>query len=159
MANLRVFPPHNPKANVFTFKGFDTLKLTVSTIVFNSGFNRPGLDVVDLSRFVNVTQIEFGEKCFMNVGGLRLVGLRQLKSVVVGDNCFVKGRSIEKAPRYCFCVKDCPSLSELKTGSESFSGFTVCEIENVDALERVKLGENAFQCASLELKGLESLGG
>ena len=82
-----------------------------------------------------------------------------MKRGVVGDNCFVQGRSIEQAPRYCFCVKDCPSLSELKTGSESFSGFTVCEIENVDALERVKLGENAFQCASLELKGLESLGG
>ena len=78
---------------------------------------------------------------------------------MVGDNCFVKGRSIEKAPRYCFCVKDCPSLSELKTGSDSFSGFTVCEIENVDALEVIEIGDlnrigASFVYASLELKSV-----
>ena len=44
-------------------------------------------------------------------------------------------------------------------GNQSFSGYTVCEIEDVDALEVIEIGElNAissnFRHASLELKSM-----
>ena len=50
-------------------------------------------------------------------------------------------------------------LRELKMGRYSFSDYTVCEIENVDALEVVEVGElnevsRNFNYASLELRSI-----
>ena len=58
-----------------------------------------------------------------------------------------------------FYLKDCPKLRELKMGRFSFSDYTVCEIENVDALEVVEVGElnevsRNFNYASLELRSI-----
>ena len=56
-------------------------------------------------------------------------------------------------------VTSIPKLKSLKIGRYSFSRYTVCEIENVDALETIEMGnENqwsyAFSRASLELKSI-----
>ena len=58
-----------------------------------------------------------------------------------------------------FYLKNCPKLKSLKMGHHSFSDYTVCEIENVNALEVIEMGElNEVSCnfywASLELKSI-----
>ena len=54
-------------------------------------------------------------------------------------------------------VKNCDALKELKIGRYSFSDFSVIEIENVNSLELIEIGEvndfsYNFLYASLELK-------
>ena len=56
-----------------------------------------------------------------------------------------------------FYLKNCERLRELKIGCRSFSDYSVCEIENVDSLEVIEMGELNndsvnFCEASLELK-------
>ena len=58
-----------------------------------------------------------------------------------------------------FYLKDCSKLKSLKMGRYSFSDYSVCEIENVDALEVIEMGElnedsYNFMYASLELKSV-----
>ena len=54
-------------------------------------------------------------------------------------------------------VKNCDALKELKIGPYSFSDYSVIEIENVNSLELIEIGEvndfsYNFYYASLELK-------
>ena len=54
-------------------------------------------------------------------------------------------------------VKNCDALKELKIGRYSFSDYSVIEIENVNSLELIEMGDMDnwsynFAYASLELK-------
>ena len=65
--------------------------------------------------------------------------------------------SWENDPNRHFYLNGCPKLKSLRMGDYSFSDYSVCEIENVDALEVIAMGElNSesfnFHSASLELK-------
>ena len=101
-----------------------------------------------------------GNECFENVDEVELVGLSELESVEIGKNSFTKHKN--GAGNYSnghFYLKDCPKLKSLKMGKHSFSDYTACVIENVDALEVVEMGGlNAysynFYSASLELKSI-----
>ena len=62
-------------------------------------------------------------------------------------------------PSRQFSLKYCPSLRSLKMGRYSFSDYSVIEIENVDALEVIEMGDLNevsvnFALASLELKSI-----
>ena len=104
--------------------------------------------------------IEIGDECFENVNEVKLIGLNRLESVVIGKNCFTKcknGWFPSVNPNRHFYLKNCERLRELKIGCRSFSDYSVCEIENVDSLEVIEMGElnNGsvnFCEASLELK-------
>ena len=95
--------------------------------------------------------IVIGDDCFKKVTVLKLVGLSRLESVVVGDNSFVRGGYGSRTSGV-FQLKDCPKLKQLTTGSKSFSDYATCEIQGVDALQSIDMGESAFYSASLELK-------
>ena len=50
-------------------------------------------------------------------------------------------------------------MKSLKIGRYSFSDYSVCEIENMDALEMIEMGDEiqesySFYNASLKLKGI-----
>ena len=89
-----------------------------------------------------------------------MAGLNELKSVEIGMNCFVKNKnSAGNDPNRHFYVKNCPKLKSLKVGRYSFSDYTVIEIENVDALDAIEIGDlhedsYNFYYASLELKSI-----
>ena len=58
-----------------------------------------------------------------------------------------------------FNLKNCPKLKSVKFGSWSCLDYSVCEIENVDALEVIEIGDLNersinFVYASLELKSI-----
>ena len=89
-------------------------------------------------------------------------GLNELESVEIGKNSFVKNKKGDGYdPNRHFYLNGCPKLKSLKMGRYSFSDYTVCEIENVDALEVIEIGDlnkdsYNFYYASLELKSIFS---
>ena len=101
-----------------------------------------------------------GDWCFQKTEELKLIGLKELERVVIGNHSFIKnGYSTKEGmnPNHHFYLKNCKRLKELKIGCESFMDYSVCVIENVDSLEVIEMGKlNEFSCnffyACLELK-------
>ena len=117
-------------------------------------------EVLDLSRFTELSELKIGNECFMYVNELKLIGLSELENVVIGMNSFTKHKNdYGNDPNRHFYLKDCPKMKSLKMGRYSFSDYTVIVIENVDALESIVMGDlNEVSCnfyyASLELKSV-----
>ena len=130
------------------------------SIVFVKSYscNDASLTVLNVSRLTSLQELSVGDYCFENVKELRLVGLSGLKRVTIGSNSFTKSKNgFGSDPNRRFQLNDCSALTELRVGRYSFSDYSVCEIENVDALESIAMGElNSesfnFHSASLELK-------
>ena len=84
----------------------------------------------------------------------------ELESVEIGMNSFTQHKdSYGNDPNRHFYLRNCPKLKSLKIGRYSFSDYTVIEIESVDALEVIEIGDLHedslnFIYASLELKSI-----
>ena len=116
-------------------------------------WNRLDLDLVP-----SLKSLSIGDGCFANVSEVRLVGLSELERVVIGKISFTKS-GFCSVPDRDFYLKNCPQLKLLVVGNQSFSGYTVCEIEDVDALEVIEIGDlNGrsfnFYSTSLELRSI-----
>ena len=115
-------------------------------------------DRIDLSKYFNLKNVSIGNDCFFHQDVLNLTGLHSLERVMIGENSFTKkknddGNDINRK----LYVKNCDALKELKIGYYSFSDYSVIEIENVNSLELIEIGDvnswsNNFLFASLELK-------
>ena len=127
-------------------------------VIASNCCNDTELSVLDLSRFVNLRELIVGYYSFASVEEVKLIGLNQLESVVIGMKCFTKNKNnCGNDPNRHFYLKNCKRLRELKIGRYSFSDYSVCEIENVPSLEVIEMGELNewsfnFSYASLELK-------
>ena len=114
--------------------------------------------VLDLGVMRSLKAVYVCDDCFRNVEEVRMTGMRELESVRIGERSFTRRKNdFGNNPDRRFCVKDCPSLRELSIGCHSFSDYSVMEMESVDGLERIDVGEvnsNSynFYYASLELK-------
>ena len=112
---------------------------------------------IDLSKYVNLKNVSIGNGCFFYQDVLNLTGLHSLERVMIGENSFTKKKYGygNNANRKLY-VKNCDALKELKIDHYSFSDYSVIEIENVNSLELIEIGElrrsNNFRYASLELK-------
>ncbi|KAM7455455.1 hypothetical protein BLSTO_03790 [Blastocystis sp. subtype 1] len=132
-------------------------------VIVSNCCNDWGLSVLNLSRFVNLRELKVGDECFEYVKEVKLIGMNQLESVVIGKNSFTKKKNSDGYdPTHHFYLKNCERLKELKMGRYSFSDYSVCEIENVPSLEVIEMGElngasYNFYYASLELKNMPSL--
>ena len=114
--------------------------------------------VMDLSRYKNLKSVVIGYSSYKHVDELKMIGLSKLESVVIGKFCFSKVVFGENPNRH-FYLKNCPKLKSLKMGRYSFSDYSVIEIESVDALEVIEIGDlsydsSNFYHASLELKSI-----
>ena len=162
MADHPRLPKHNPNANVTSIDQFLSLGTDVTEIVIDSGVNESGVTRFDLSGFSKLKRLEIGNDCFSYVEEVKLIGLSELESGVIGEKSFTKYKDtyhITPDPNRHFCLKDCPKLKSLKMGHHSFMDYTVIEIENVDALEVIEMGDldaesYNFHAASLELKSI-----
>ena len=102
--------------------------------------------------------IEMGNECFKNVSELKLIGMKMLERVLIGNNCFTKKKSENDKSEYGLYVKNCELLRELKIGNHSFEEYSVCEIENVGSLELIEVGDECFSNVSkLKLIGMKGL--
>ena len=113
---------------------------------------------IDLSKYFNLKNVSIGNGCFPYQDVLNLTGLHSLERVMIGENSFTKEKNScgYNANRKLY-VKNCDALKELKIGRFSFSDYSVIEIENVNSLELIEIGDMMysslnFYFASLELK-------
>ena len=124
--------------------------------------NEEGLKELDLHLFVNLRELNVGNECFEYVKKVNICGLRELERVCIGMNSFTKFKNgAGNDPNRHFYLKNCPKLKSLKMGRFSFSDYKVIEIESVDALEVIEIGDlnkdsRNFYYASLELKSIFS---
>ena len=130
----------------------------MTKIIVDNGVSESGLTELDLTRFSQLKRLIVGDHCFSYVNELKLIGMNELESVVIGESSFTRETSCEDLNRH-FYVKNCPKLKSLRIGYQSFMDYSVCEIENVDALEVIEMGElnkasGNFHFASLELKSI-----
>ena len=151
------------KAVISCKRDWDCVGKRVGVIEVSNGCcNEEGLMELDLSGFVNLRELKVGNECFENVDEVKLIGLSELESVEIGKSSFTKCKNtlqITSDPNRHFYLKNCPKLKSLKMGRYSFSDYTVIEIESVDALETIEMGELNeksfnFLYASLELKSI-----
>ena len=128
-------------------------------IVQDKSCNGREWSALDLSLMPSLRVLEVGDDCFQYVEEVKLIGLSQLERVVIGKECFTTAKNwYGYDPSHRFYLKNCPHIRELKMGCDSFSDYSVCEIENVPSLEVIEMGElddgsSNFHGASLELKG------
>ena len=153
-------PSHNPNATVLSIGDWNSLDSTVTDIIVDDGVSQLGSASMDLSPFSQLKRLEIGNYCFIHVRGLKLVGLSELESVVIGMNSFVDEKnSYSGSSKSSFYLKNCPKLKSLKIGRYSFNDGAVCEIENVDALESIEIGDlndesGNFGSTPLELRSI-----
>ena len=133
----------------------------MTEIIFNNGVgNDPSFTVLDLSRFESVRSVMIGDESFMYVSEFNITGFSELQSVVIGEKSFTKKKdSYSQDANRHFYLKNCPKLRSLRMGRYSFSDYKVIEIENVDVLEVIEMGDlneksYNFYYASLELKSI-----
>ena len=124
----------------------------------NSVCNDESFTALDLASFTRLKTLEVGDYSFAYVCEMKMIGLNALERVVIGKNCFTKKKKgTGNDPTRHFHLKNCERLRELKIGCQSFSDYSVCEIENVPSLEVIEMGglngwSFNFWHASLELK-------
>ena len=118
--------------------------------------NAGSVTVFDLSKYPKLKSVTIGDGSFKYVNEVKMIGLSALESVEIGNDCFKNDNNL---PNSNFHLKNCPKLKSLKIGRYSFPYYTVCEIENVNALETIEMSDenqlgSAFRYASLELKSI-----
>ena len=150
----------NPDATVRSINELVSLDSTVIQIIVDNAVGVPDFNVLDLTQFSKLESLVIGDNCFSYVTEVKMIGMCELESVVIGENSFTQHKNDygNDSNRH-FYVKNCPKLKSLKMGLFSFSDYTVFEIENVDALEVIEMGElneesYNFAYASLELKSI-----
>ena len=129
-------------------------------IVSNNSCNGPEWSALDLSLMPHLRLFEVGDECFENVNEMKLIGLSMLERVVIGRESFTKQKNeclLKSDPNRHFCLKNCERLRELMIGCDSFCDYSVCEIENMNRLEVIEMGEMDrescnFKYATLKLK-------
>ncbi|KAM7455228.1 hypothetical protein BLSTO_04018 [Blastocystis sp. subtype 1] len=147
---------------VHSVKEFNSLTTNVEGIIVD-GCNDASFTVLNLTRFVNLKELIVGNDSLSNVNEVHLIGLSKLERVVIGMNSLTKFKNGwgNDSTRH-FYLKDCPQLRELKIGRYSFSDYSTIEIENVNRLEVIEMGDlnewsYNFAGASLELKNMPLL--
>ena len=116
----------------------------MTQIIIDNGVSQSDFTELDLSRFLQLKSLSVGDHCFSYVNEVKMIGLNELESVEIGTNSFTKFKNtwqITSDPNRHFYLKDCPKLKSLNMGRYSFSDYSVIEIENVDALEVIEMGD------------------
>ena len=136
-----------------------SLHSLVTELVVSKGCcNEERWKALDLSFVTNLERLEVGDKCFAHVEDIRMVGLKHLQKVKIGEKCACSDKTRRKVnPNSRFIVNDCAALTELDIGARSFSDYVVCNIQNVPSLETIRIGSvedrsYSFMFSSLELK-------
>ena len=121
--------------------------------------NDMNITKLDFNKYPKLKSITIGNFSFVYVGEVNIIGLNELERVAIGNGSFIMSpEGYHRDSSNAFRLKDCPKIKSLRIGA-SFSGYQACEIENVDALEELELGNiridsDSFCDSSLELKSI-----
>ena len=133
---------------------------TVELVIGDYKCNEYDITELNLTKYRDLKSVTIGGNSFRYVSELKIVGMEKLESVEIGMNSFTKEKyNYGNDPNRHFYLKNCPNLKSLKMDRYSFSDYSVIEIENVDALEVIEMGDlnevsHSFFYASLELKSI-----
>ena len=97
--------------------------------------------------------IVIGDDCFGKVRTLELNGLYELESVVIGERSFRinNGRRNDGVCR----IMNCPKLKSIQIGDESFYDYRSFGLNNLPSLHSIDIGERCFYWAPVfSLTGL-----
>ena len=109
-------------------------------------------EVLDLSRFAELEALTIGDGCFNYVSKVSVVGLKKLKYVAIGANSFQNESNDSE-----LIVSDCPELTSLSIGNESFKGFKEMKLSEVKALKTITIGDECLKDCDLVLRDLKSV--
>ena len=104
---------------------------------------------LDLSLLSKLKKLTVGDECFNEVETVKLNGLKELESVVVGRESF----GLENETVTSFEMKDCEKVKELIVGKKSFNIFGEFSLENTPSLERIVMKGANFYWASCRFHG------
>ena len=118
--------------------------LNIPNWSFNNELN---LNELNLNRFMNLKSIVIGNDCFESVQTFEIEGLNRLKTIIIGDNSFTQVKSID------FENDGRGSLSKCRNGSKSF------HILNCESLKVIEIGRYSFADfgGEFELRNLDNL--
>ena len=105
-----------------------TLRIGTGSFMNFTGFRIGSTSLVDLS---------IGSNCFRECDSMKLLELKRLERVSVGENSFSDKEG-------SFIAKNCPSLKELKISDYAFLHFKRLEFYAVPMLEVVEIGNWCF---------------
>lgn len=127
-------------------------------VIASNCCNDTELTVLNLKRFESLRSFEVGDECFKNVEAIYVIEMKKLEKLVIGKNCFTKDYGRNDKPKGEFYVDGCEKLRELKIGEQSFSNYSICEIENVENLQLIEMGGYCFEnVKKMKLIGLKRL--
>ena len=104
-----------------------------------------------LSRCLHsLKRIVIGDECFGSVDLLRLGGLSELESIMIG------GKSFESCDSYGDCrIVNCPKLKSIQIGFDSFTDYHSFELNTLPSLQSIDIGKYCFYWVpSFSLTGL-----
>ena len=112
---------------------------------------------IDFSVMPNLRELRVEDDCFENVEEVKIIGMKKLERIGIGENCFSRNSVNSVDERRQFCLRECDELKELKIGSGSFYSYSRCTITHSNALEVIDLGNGncgrgTFYSASLTVK-------
>ena len=130
-----------------------------SIVIDNNKCNEESVTVLDLSKYPKLKSVTIGDNCFMYTIEVIITGLNELESVVIGENSFTMMKdSFGNNSTRSFHLKNCPVLKELKIGDYSFSDYSVCETESIPSVETIEMGDYSFRYALFELRSENGVG-
>ena len=114
---------------------------------------------LELTDFPRLKRIEIGSNSFHNVRGFVLKDLLNLYEITVGVECFrIKngwvgnGNGLERTDGI-FKISNCPALSTVKLGDNSFCDFKYFDISKLNSLQSIDFGKECFWFSDFCLKG------
>ena len=113
-------------------------------IVKNNSCNGKEWESLDLSLLSKLRKLRIGDECFNEVKRVKLNGLKELESVVVGKESF----GFESSTKTSFEMKNCKKVKELIISEESFNFFGEFSLENTPSMERINMKGANFYWAS-----------
>ena len=118
-------------------------------VVKNNSCNGKEWKSLDLSLLSKLRKLTVGDECFNEVETVKLNGLKELESVVVGRESF----GLENETVTSFEMKDCEKLKELIIGERSFNIFGKFSLKNTPSMERIIMKGANFYWASCRIHG------
>ena len=132
-----------------------TLRTTEVLRIGNNSYSDSSVTELKLIGLVQLKQIVIGDYCFGSVRLLELDGLMELESVVIGQKSFRISGYIKRTDGVCR-ITNCPRLKSIQIGDWSFADYSSSfELSNLPSLQVIDMGDGCFRFAqSFSLTGL-----
>ena len=124
-----------------------------SIVIDSNKCNEESVTVLDLSKYPKLKSVTIGDESFMYVNEVKITGLDELESVVIGNNSFTMMKnSFGNNSTRAFLLSNCPKMKSLKIGDYSFSDYSSFLTQGIPSAETIQIGDFSFRSASFGLR-------